>query len=160
MFGHQFAKPYHHQHGICAEVICLNGNPSEINDLVCAICTIFTPGCVLGCCIYLIKIIIIMIIIIGGGYLKSVSPSGFDLRIMSSSQVFTEDSKFTVPLWGLLCALWVCPKINNVPFGSTLDSGYISVCTYGAVYKQTCAIYKGFNIDIDMICGYLSGAVQ
>ena len=21
MFGHQFAKPYHHQHGICAEVI-------------------------------------------------------------------------------------------------------------------------------------------
>ena len=21
VFGHQFAKPYHHQHGICAEVI-------------------------------------------------------------------------------------------------------------------------------------------
>ena len=42
MFGHQFAKLYHHQHGICAEVIHhlhLNGNPSEINDLVY---TIFT----------------------------------------------------------------------------------------------------------------------
>ena len=36
MFGQQFAKPYHHQHGICAEVIRhlrLHGNPSEINDL-------------------------------------------------------------------------------------------------------------------------------
>ena len=36
-FGHQFAMPYHHQHGICAEVIRhlgLHGNPSEINDLV------------------------------------------------------------------------------------------------------------------------------
>ena len=37
MFGHQFAKLCHHQHGICAEVIRhlrLHGNPSEINDLV------------------------------------------------------------------------------------------------------------------------------
>ena len=36
-FGQQFAKPYHHQYGICAEVIGhlhLHGNPSEINDLV------------------------------------------------------------------------------------------------------------------------------
>ena len=42
MFGHQFAKPYHHQHGICAEVIRhlrLHGNPSEINDLIYTICT-------------------------------------------------------------------------------------------------------------------------
>ena len=42
MFGHQFAKLYHNQHGICAEVIrhlCLNGKPSEINDLVYTICT-------------------------------------------------------------------------------------------------------------------------
>ena len=42
MFDHQFAKPYHHQHGICAEVIRhlrLHGNPSEINDLVYTICT-------------------------------------------------------------------------------------------------------------------------
>ena len=41
MFGHQFSKPYHHQHGICAEVIHhlrLHGNPSEINDLVYIIC--------------------------------------------------------------------------------------------------------------------------
>ena len=41
MFGHQFAKPYHHQHGICAEVIChlrLHGNPSEINYLVYTVC--------------------------------------------------------------------------------------------------------------------------
>ena len=46
MFGHQFAKPYHHQNGICAEVIrhlCLHGNPSEINDLFF---TIYVPhGC-------------------------------------------------------------------------------------------------------------------
>ena len=42
MFGHQFGKLYHHQHGICAEVIRhlrLNGNPSETNDLVYTICT-------------------------------------------------------------------------------------------------------------------------
>ena len=42
MFGHQFATPYHHQHGICAEVIChlcLHGNPSEINYLVYTVCT-------------------------------------------------------------------------------------------------------------------------
>ena len=43
MFGHQIANPYHHQHGICTEVIRhlrLHGNPSEINDLVYTICTI------------------------------------------------------------------------------------------------------------------------
>ena len=42
MFGHQFANPYHHLHGICTEVIRhlrLHGNPSEINDLVYTICT-------------------------------------------------------------------------------------------------------------------------
>ena len=42
MFGHQFEKLYYHQHGICAEVIrhlCLNGNPSETNDLFYTICT-------------------------------------------------------------------------------------------------------------------------
>ena len=42
LFGHQFAKPYDHQHCICAEVIRhlrLHGNPSEINDLVYTICT-------------------------------------------------------------------------------------------------------------------------
>ena len=41
-FGHQFAKPYYHQDGICTEVVRhfrLNGNPSEINDLVHTICT-------------------------------------------------------------------------------------------------------------------------
>ena len=50
MFGHQFVKPYHHQHGVSAEVIrhlCLHRNPSEINDLVYTICTIFTPASVL-----------------------------------------------------------------------------------------------------------------
>ena len=44
MFGHQFAKSYHHQYGICADVIRhlrLYGNPmdSEINDTVYTICT-------------------------------------------------------------------------------------------------------------------------
>ena len=44
MFGHQFAKSYHHQYGICAEVIRhlrLNGDhmDSEINDMVYTICT-------------------------------------------------------------------------------------------------------------------------
>ena len=37
MFGHQFAKTYHYQYGICVEAIyhlCLHGNPSEINDFV------------------------------------------------------------------------------------------------------------------------------
>ena len=43
MFGHQFAKSYHHQYGICADVIRhlrLNGDPmdSEINDMVYTIC--------------------------------------------------------------------------------------------------------------------------
>ena len=44
MFGHQFAKSYHRQYGICADVIRhlrLYGDPmdSEINDMVYTICT-------------------------------------------------------------------------------------------------------------------------
>ena len=54
MFGHQFAKSYHLQDGICAEVIRhlrLYGNPMdlEINDMVYIISTIFTPASVLVC---------------------------------------------------------------------------------------------------------------
>ena len=49
MFGHQFAKPYHHQHGICAEVIChlcLHGNPSEINDIQYVLILVYIHPCI------------------------------------------------------------------------------------------------------------------
>ena len=55
MFGHQFAKPYHHQHGICAEVIRhlrLHGNPSEINDLQYVLISLYSPLQLYWCVVY------------------------------------------------------------------------------------------------------------
>ena len=99
MFSHQSTKLYHTQHGICAEVIRLHGNPSETNDLVYTICTkqyIFTPASVLVCCIYLIIIIMVEWVVLDLGV-----PFCCDTMILAGqvSMSVMPDLLLLKPLW-------------------------------------------------------------